>query len=101
MDAWMLTEGSISLKSKLPEGLPLVLPPLSVTPRLLLTEQRSTEQTGSDAVTPELLGIKSLPLSSQGTQCVAAGKRQSDFKPNHAGFKLLEPAPQKVNFVML
>ena len=87
----MLTVGSISLKSKLPEGLP----------RLLLTEQRSTEQTGSDAVTPELLGIKSLPLSSQGTQCVAAGKRQSDFKPNHAGFKLLEPAPQKVNFVML
>lgn len=101
MDGWKLTEGSISLKTKLPEGLPVVLLPLSVTPRLLLTEEPATERTGSDVVTPELPGIKSLPLSSQGTQCVAAGKRQSDFKPNHAGFKLLEPAPWKVNFVTL
>lgn len=58
-------------------------------------------QKGSDAVTPELLGIKSLPLSSQGTQCVAAGKRRTDLKQNHAGFKLLESAPQKVNVIKL
>ena len=29
------------------------------------------------------------------------GRRQSDLKPNHAGFKLLESAPRKVNFVKL
>lgn len=54
-------------------------------------------QKGSDAVTPELLGIKSLPLSSKGTQCAAAGKRQTDSKRNQAGFKLPLLAPQKVN----
>ena len=58
-------------------------------------------QKGSDAVTPELLGIKSLPLSSKGTQCVAAGKRQTDLKRNHAASKLLESAPQKVNVTKL
>lgn len=60
-------------------------------------------QKGSDALTPELLGIKSLPLSSQGTQCAAAGKRQTDSKQSQAGFQLLllVPVPQKVNFIKL
>jgi hypothetical protein len=53
------------------------------------------------ALTLELLGIKSLSLSFQGTQCVAAGKRQSDLKPSQAGFKLLELVLGEVNSVAL
>lgn len=63
--------------------------------------QHSTEERVSDALTHELLGIKSLSLYSQGVQCVAAGKIQSDLKPSQAGFKLLELAPGEVNSVAL